>query len=97
LARFLTYLIAALQTVQPEVGTEVLALLQSSPLPSSHTLLTLLINDLTAISERFILVLDDYHTIETETIDQALDFFIEHIPPFMHLVLTSRADPRSVH
>jgi LuxR family maltose regulon positive regulatory protein len=93
LARFLTYLIAALQTIQPEVGTNVLALLQSSPLPPSHTILTLLINDLTAISERFILVLDDYHSIETETIDQALDFFIEHIPPFMHLVLTSRADP----
>jgi LuxR family maltose regulon positive regulatory protein len=93
LARFLTYLIAALQRIQPEVGTGVLALLQSSPLPSSHTLLTLLINDLTAISERFILVLDDYHTIETETIDQALTFFIEHLPPLMHLVLTSRVDP----
>jgi LuxR family maltose regulon positive regulatory protein len=92
-ARFWTYFIAALQTIQPEVGTEVLALLQSSPLPPSHTLLTLLINGLTAISERFILVLDDYHTIETETIDQALDFFIEHLPPLMHLVLTSRVDP----
>jgi LuxR family maltose regulon positive regulatory protein len=93
LARFLTYLIAALQTIQPEVGTEVLALLQSSPLPPSHTLLTLLINDLTVISERFILVLDDYHTLETETIDQALDFFLDHLPPLMHLVLTSRVDP----
>ncbi len=92
-ARFLTYLIAALQTIQPEVGTEVLALLQSSPLPPSHTLLTLLINDLTAISERFILVLDDYHSIENETIDQALDFFLDHLPPLMHLVLTSRVDP----
>jgi LuxR family maltose regulon positive regulatory protein len=93
LARFLTYLIAALQTIQPEVGTEVLVLLQSSPLPPSHTILTLLINDLTAISERFILVLDDYHTLETDTIDQALDFFLDHLPPLMHLVLTSRVDP----
>jgi LuxR family maltose regulon positive regulatory protein len=92
-ARFWTYFIAALQTIQPEVGTNVLALLQSSSLPPSHTLLTLLINDLTAISERFILVLDDYHSIETETIDQALDFFLDHLPPLMHLVLTSRADP----
>jgi LuxR family maltose regulon positive regulatory protein len=71
----------------------VLALLQSSPLPPSHTLLTLLINDLTAISERFILVLDDYHSIENEAIDQALDFFLDHLPPLMHLVLTSRVDP----
>lgn len=93
LARFLAYFIAALQTIQPEVGTEVLGLLQSSPLPRSHTLLTLLINDLTAISEKFMLVLDDYHMIETESIDQALAFFIGHIPPAMHLVMTSRADP----
>jgi LuxR family maltose regulon positive regulatory protein len=93
LARFLTYLIAALQTIQPEVGTEVLALLQSSPLPPSHTILTLLINELASISERFILVLDDYHTVETDTIDQALTYFLDHLPPAMHLVLTSRVDP----
>ncbi len=92
-ARFLTYVIAALQTIQPAVGTEVLALLQSSPLPPSHTLLTLLINDLTANSEQVILVLDDYHTIETQAIDQAMTFFLDHLPPQMHLVITSRADP----
>jgi LuxR family maltose regulon positive regulatory protein len=93
LARFLSYLIAALQTIQPEVGSEVLALLQSSPLPPSHTLLTLLINDLTAISEKFMLVLDDVHSLDTDPIDQALTFFIDHLPPVLHLVLTSRVDP----
>jgi LuxR family maltose regulon positive regulatory protein len=93
LARFWTYFIAAIQTIWPESGANVLALLQASPLPPSHTLLTPLINDLTAISEKFILVLDDYHVIEKETIDQALDYFIEHIPPRMHLVMTSRVDP----
>ncbi len=93
LARFLSYIIAALQTIQPDMGTQVLALLQSSPLPPSHTLLTLLINDLTTSPEQVILVLDDYHTIETETIDQALSFLLEHLPPRMHLVLSSRADP----
>jgi len=92
-ARFLAYFVAALQTIQPETGARVLALLHSSPLPSSHTLLTLLINDLTAISEKLILVLDDYHTIQTETIDQALSFFIDHMPPRLHLVISSRVDP----
>lgn len=92
-ARFWTYLIASLQTFRPETGAGVLALLQSSPLPHSHTLLTLLINELTAISEKFVLVLDDYHTIDTVTIDQALDFFIDHLPSRMHLVIASRADP----
>jgi LuxR family maltose regulon positive regulatory protein len=93
LARFLTYLIAAVQIILPRVGTQALALLQSSPLPPTHTLLTLLINDLTARSEQVILVLDDYHMIETHTIDQALTFLLEHLPPHMHLVLSSRADP----
>ncbi len=93
LARFWTYFIAALQTIRPETGASVLAMLQASPLPHSHALLTPLINDLTAITEKFILVLDDYHAIETEAIDQALDFFIEHLPPRMHLLITSRVDP----
>jgi LuxR family maltose regulon positive regulatory protein len=93
LARFLSYLIAALQTIQPDVGIEVLALLQSSPLPPNHILLTLLINDLMAVSEKFMLVLDDYHSLDTDPIDQALTFFIDHLPPAMHLVLASRVDP----
>jgi LuxR family maltose regulon positive regulatory protein len=92
-ARFWTYFAAALQTIQPEVGAGVLAMLQASPLPHSHALLTPLINDLTAISEKLILVLDDYHAIENKAVDQALDFFIEHLPPLMHLVMTSRVDP----
>jgi LuxR family transcriptional regulator, maltose regulon positive regulatory protein len=93
LARFLNYLIAALQTIRPEVGMSVLAMLHSSALPHSDTLLTLLINDLITISEKFILVLDDYHAIQTYLIDQAIAYFIEHMPPSMHLVITSRVDP----
>jgi len=92
-ARFWTYVIAALQTIMPEVGTNALALLQSSPSPPSHAILTPLLNDLAAIPEKFILVLDDYHTIETETIDLSITFFIDHMPPRMHLVVTSRVDP----
>jgi LuxR family maltose regulon positive regulatory protein len=92
LARFLT-LIAALQTILPEVGTDNLALLHATPVPPSHMLLSRLLNDLTAISETSILVLDDYHTIETEAIDEALSFFIEHMPARLHLVITSRVDP----
>ncbi|MCB9077742.1 MAG: tetratricopeptide repeat protein [Anaerolineaceae bacterium] len=93
LARFLRYLIAALQTIQPAVGPEVLALLQSSPRPPGRTLLTLLINDLTAIADKSLLVLDDYHLLDTDAIDQAMTYFIDHLPPTLHLALTTRADP----
>jgi LuxR family maltose regulon positive regulatory protein len=93
LARFLTYVVAALQTIWPEVGTDMLNLLHSSPVPYSHMLLSRLLNDLTAGSEKFILVLDDYQIIETEAIDEAMSFFIEHMPARVHLVITSRVDP----
>ncbi|MEZ4863700.1 MAG: LuxR C-terminal-related transcriptional regulator [Caldilineaceae bacterium] len=92
-ARFLAYVTTALQTIQPTIGREVLALLSSSPLPPSATIITLLINDLAAVTEKFVLVLEDYHVIETATIDQALTFLLDHMPPTMHLVMTSRIDP----
>ena len=91
--RFLTYLIAALQTIFPQTGTNTLGLLEVPPLPPNQTLLTHLVNNLTTIQEKFILVLDNYHAIECEKIDQALTFFIDHLPPKMHLVVISRVDP----
>lgn len=74
-ARFLSYVVAALQTIRPDVGTGVLALLHATPQPRTDTLLTLLINDLAAIPEGLILVLDDCHTVAAPDIDQALSFF----------------------
>jgi LuxR family maltose regulon positive regulatory protein len=91
--RFWTYFIAALQTIQPAVGNGVLAMLQVTPIPHSHTLLTLLLNDLANLPDKFLFVLDDYHNIELASVDQALAFFIDHLPPTMHLVIISRVDP----
>jgi LuxR family maltose regulon positive regulatory protein len=93
LVRFWTYFAATLQTIHPATATHVLDLLHSTALPKSRVFLTLLINDLAVISEKMILVLDDYHVIQTEAIDETLAFFIEHMPPSMHLVICSRADP----
>ena len=42
----------------------------------------------------FTLVLDDYHLIDSKPVDQALTFLIEHLPPQMHLVITTREDPQ---
>ena len=93
LTRFLTYLVAALQTVAPSVGAGVLAALQSPQPPPAETLLTALINELAAIPESFVLVLDDYHVIDAEPVDEALAFLVEHLPPQMHLVIATREDP----
>ena len=92
-ARFLAYLVAALQTVIPGIGAGVLAALESPQPPPIEPLLTALLNELAAVRQGFILVLDDYHLVEAQTVDQALAFLLEHLPPQMHLVIATREDP----
>jgi LuxR family maltose regulon positive regulatory protein len=93
--RFWSYVIAGLNTIQAGVGADALTLLQSPQAtpPAIELILTALINALTGIPDHFLLVLDDYHIIKAESIHQALTFLLEHLPPTMHLVMTSRADP----
>lgn len=91
--RFLMYLVAALQTYAPYIGNEILPLLQSSQPPPTESLLTALLNEITHISERVIFILDDYHLIDAKPIDDALTFLVEHLPPHVHLVITTRQDP----
>jgi LuxR family maltose regulon positive regulatory protein len=90
---FLTYFIAALQTIAANIGKGLLVILQS-PQPSPiEAILTTLLNDITTISDSFILVLDDYHVIDSQPLDQALVFLVEHLPPQMHMVIATREDP----
>ncbi|MCP5100849.1 MAG: tetratricopeptide repeat protein, partial [Chloroflexi bacterium] len=42
---------------------------------------------------RLILLLDDFHLITNNQIQEAVRFWLEHMPPQMHLVITSRIDP----
>src|SRR5438045_8808994 len=71
-ARFLTYLAAALQTIAPDIGAGVLSALHSPQPPPPESMLTALLNDLTTISDHFVLVLDDYHVLAAKPVDQAL-------------------------
>jgi len=92
--RFLAYLVAALQTVTTNFGAGVLGMLQSPQPPPTEAILTALLNDITTGLDKFILVLDDYHVIDSKPIDDALAFLIEHLPPQMHLVIATREDPQ---
>ncbi len=92
-AHFLTYLVAALQTIASNIGSDVMTALQTPQPPSSEWLLTNLLNEITARQDHLVLVLDDYHVIEAQSVDQALNFLVEHLPPQMHLVIASREDP----
>ena len=89
----LRYLVAALQTITPAIGETVLALLQAPQPPAVQSLLALLINDLATRLPPAILVLDDYHMLQGAPIHAALGFLLEHLPPQLHLVITTREDP----
>ncbi|HEX9414552.1 MAG TPA: AAA family ATPase, partial [Ktedonobacterales bacterium] len=92
--RFLSYLVAALQTLAPTIGAGALGALQSPQPPPPEALLTSLLNDLATLSEPVVLVLDDYHVLASHAVDQALTYLVEHLPPQLHLVLATRADPQ---
>lgn len=92
--RFLVYIISAVQTISSNLGDRMLAALQSPQPPPSETILASLVNDIAALPENFILVLDDYHLIDAEAVDQALAYLLENMPPQMHVVITTREDPR---
>ena len=92
--RFLSYLIAALQEQDPQLGMSVLALLESRQAAPLESALAVLTNEL--VNHRtgdFVLILDDYHVITSEAIHHALAFLLDHLPSQMHLILATRADP----
>ncbi|MEM1254991.1 MAG: LuxR C-terminal-related transcriptional regulator [Cyanobacteria bacterium P01_H01_bin.21] len=93
---FWSYVITALQKMrsgQSKLGEQALGLLQSSQPPAIETVLSILINEISAVENDFVLVLDDYHFIESQAIHGAIAFLLDHLPPQMHLVMASRSDP----
>jgi len=91
--RFVSYLVAALRSVDAKIGQATLSLIGSAQLPAVDLAMTLLINDITAVPEPFVLVLDDYHHIHEGWIHSALEYLLIHQPPQLHLALVTRTDP----
>jgi LuxR family maltose regulon positive regulatory protein len=92
-ARFWRHVVAALARARPGIAEQVAPLL-GPPAPASFEgLVTALINQLAAQPDQVLLVLEDYHLVEAPPVHASLGFLLEHRPPGLHLVLTSRADP----
>src|SRR5215216_5415077 len=80
--RFLIYLISALQNISPNLGAGLLDVLHASqPQPAIGSILTALLNEITAIPDDFIFVLDDHHVIDVKSIDDALPFWLNTCLP----------------
>lgn len=95
---FFRYLVAAWQRIFPQVGEAALGQLNDPPPIQKEMLLNLLLNDLLAAlngtrTDHVLLVLDDYHRIDTPVIHETVMYLVEHLPPRCHLILLTRADP----
>lgn len=92
--RFLIHFVAALRTIVENIGGGVVNALQSPQPPSIESILTILLNEISVLPYKFIIVLDDYHIIDSKPIDDALNFLLEHLPTQMHLVIITRENPQ---
>ena len=96
---FWQYIVAAFQTISPTIGEVVKSMLDSMSAFATEVVITMLINEIvdqhpgTLQSQPTILILDDYHLINNQSIHTSLNFLLDHLPHFMHLVITTRADP----
>ena len=91
-AVFWSYVVAAMREVAADVGADALSTLQSNP-TALEAVVTSLLNDLGALAEDVVLVLDDYHVVESLDVQESMLFLVEHLPEQLHLVVASRADP----
>jgi len=92
-ASFWTYLVTALRQVEPNIGSGTLALLQAPQSVGTEQLLGGLVNELAALPHELIVVLEDYHLVESSHVHEGVAFLLDHLPPTVHVVITSRADP----
>jgi LuxR family maltose regulon positive regulatory protein len=93
LARFLLYLVSALQQVNPDLGTGLPELFQPKNAVQPELIITCIVNDLARLNQNLVLVLDDYHLVTDKTIHGAVEFFLDHLPPRLCLVIATRSDP----
>src|SRR5690606_16228041 len=91
--RFLAYVIAAIQTVAPDLAQAAQLALQS-PLAPVDLVLTTLVNELMAWPDVMLVVLDDYQRVDSSAVDTAVGFLLDHLPSHVHLVIVTREDPR---
>jgi LuxR family maltose regulon positive regulatory protein len=91
--RFWSYVIEAVRAVRPDVGEGALAALPAAASALSDTVVPLLVNDLVALDEPLVLVLDDYHLVRSAAVHDSVAFLLRRLPAGVQLAVASRADP----
>jgi LuxR family maltose regulon positive regulatory protein len=93
LVRFRRYVLGALDAALVDVGPECRSLLDLAQPAPSEVVLTSFLNVISTMATDVVLILDDFHVIDNEAILQGTAFVLEHMPPQLHYVLSTRADP----
>ena len=92
-ADFLSYIISGIQNIHSTFGQSSLKLLNSPNKPSAESIASLLINEILKINQNFLLVLDDFHLINSNEVLKLVTYLLEHIPGNIHIVILTRYDP----
>jgi len=91
--RFARLLTSALRVSVPGIGEAVLTMVRSPQPPPLKIPLTVLINELMTSQREVLLVFEDYHAIRQPLIHEGVAFLLEHLPPRLHVAITTREDP----
>ncbi len=91
--RFLQYLLTTLLPIAPGIENDLLGMLQGIQPAHFENVIIQLVNELTSVSDPFVLVLDDFHVIQSEAVLKILSYLLEHLPNQMHLAILTRTDP----
>jgi LuxR family maltose regulon positive regulatory protein len=94
--RFLGYAVAALRKLRPGLGEDALTLLRHARSPTAEELepiLTALLNEIDAAAEDLVLVLDDYHAVDSAAVQRTVQLLLDRLPACLHLVIATRVDP----
>ncbi len=90
---FWLYVATALEGACPGATGPTLALLRAPQTPLLRSVVTTLLNALSAVECPIVLVLDDYHAITNQETHDLLAYMLDRLPEQVHVVLTSRTDP----
>ena len=91
--RFFMYAIEALHTVADSVGERSASILRTPGVDIVDQVLPVLINELDALPERSVFVLEDYHAIDGAEVHEAVSYLLDHAPANLELALSTRVEP----
>jgi len=92
-ARFFTYLTAAIESVAPKFGSRAAAVLRSPGADLHQAVVPLILDDITGLGRRLVLIVDDYHVITNPVVHEAVGHLIERLPNQFAIAMSTREDP----